>query len=116
MRENYLRMELFVGNLPLTLRNWELFEIFSKYGKVDSVEIVTDFDTKKSRGYGFVRMPDRLAAQEAIKALHGVDIDAGPLVVNEAKFKKGQRADKRSAAASPKKPRPSKNYPPKRRD
>ena len=100
-------MEIFVGSLPLTLRKWHLQEIFEKYGTVTSATVVIDYDTKQSRGYGFVKMPDRPQALDAINSLNGREIDGTPLVVNEAKFRKDEGRDEN--------PRPAKPTPPPRK-
>ncbi|GHB65855.1 RNA recognition motif domain-containing protein [Persicitalea jodogahamensis] len=96
-------MEIFVGNLPLALRKWELQEIFEKYGVVSSATVVIDYDTKQSKGYGFVKMPDRLQGLDAIASLHGREIDGVPLMVNETKF---QRDEGRESSGRPEKPAP----------
>jgi len=83
-------MEIFVGSLPLTLRRWHLQEIFEKYGEVSSATVVIDYDTKQSKGYGFVRMPDRQQGLDAIASLNGREIDGVPLVVNETKFQRNE--------------------------
>lgn len=83
-------MEIFVGSLPLTLRRWDLQEIFEKYGEVSSATVVIDYDTKQSKGYGFVKMPDRVQGLDAIASLNGREIDGVPLVVNETKFQRDE--------------------------
>ena len=83
-------MEIFIGSLPLTVRKWELQEIFEKYGLVSSATVVIDYDTKQSKGYGFVKMPDRLQGLDAIASLNGREIDGVPLVVNETKFQRNE--------------------------
>lgn len=93
-------MEIFVGGIPVTMRQRELHEIFEKYGKVLSVKIVMDYLTKQNKGYGFVNMPDRDQGLAAIKALNGVMIDGKPLQVNETKFKKGDAPTEGTAPKS----------------
>lgn len=83
-------MEIYVGGIPVTMRQRELHEIFEKYGKVLSVKIVMDYLTKQNKGYGFVNMPDSNQGLAAIKGLNGVMIDGIPLQVNETKFKKDE--------------------------
>ncbi len=94
-------MEIFIGNLPLTLRKWELQEIFEKYGKVSSATVVIDYDTKQSKGYGFVKMPDRLQALDAIASLNGREIDGVPLVVNETKYQRNEGRDDTNRTEKP---------------
>lgn len=98
-------MEIFVGSLPLTLRRWDLQEIFEKYGEVSSATVVIDYDTKQSKGYGFVKMPDRLQGLDAIASLHGREIDGVPLVVNETKFQRNEGRESESRIEKPVAPR-----------
>ncbi len=65
-------------------------EIFEKYGEVSSATVVIDYDTKQSKGYGFVKMPDRSQGLDAIASLNGREIDGVPLVVNETKFQRDE--------------------------
>jgi RNA recognition motif-containing protein len=83
-------MDIFIGGLPPTMRQRELQEIFEKYGKVASVNLITDHLTRLNKGFGFVTMPDSNQARSAINALNGVEIDGRKLMVNESKFKKGE--------------------------
>jgi RNA recognition motif-containing protein len=68
-------IKLFVVGVPRDMDETELSEIFSRYGAVHLVTIVTDKDTGQSLGYGFVHMIDRAGADQAIKALNGATID-----------------------------------------
>jgi len=76
---------IFVGNLPFSATEAQLRELFGKHGEVSSVDIVKDRDTDRSRGFGFVEMADETAANAAISALSGHDMDGRPLTVNEAR-------------------------------
>lgn len=76
-------MKMYVGNLPWSVTTDKLQELFSQYGQVDDAIVLTDRETGRSRGFGFVTMPDE-AAKEAIDALDGQDFDGRPLRVNEA--------------------------------
>jgi cold-inducible RNA-binding protein len=78
-------MRIFVGNLSFETGNSELQSMFAAYGEVESAQIVTDRETGRSRGFGFVEMPDTSAAQHAIQALSGNSASGRPLTVNEAK-------------------------------
>lgn len=100
-------MEIFVGSLPLTLRRWDLQEIFEKYGEVSSATVVIDYDTKFSKGYGFVKMPDRLQGLDAIASLNGREIDGVPLIVNETKFQRDEGREDTSRVEKPVAPRKS---------
>lgn len=77
--------KIYVGNLPFTTTNESLSEMFSAYGKVDSTKIVTDRDTGRSKGFGFVEMSDSAEADAAIEKLNGADFGGRSLTVNEAR-------------------------------
>ena len=78
-------MRIFVANIAFTTTEEELSQLFESYGIVDRAQIMTDRDTGRSRGFGFVEMPDDQAAQEAITDLHGMSHRGRPLTVTEAK-------------------------------
>jgi cold-inducible RNA-binding protein len=78
--------KLYVGNLTFDATDAELTELFSQYGPVESAQIVTDRDTGRSRGFGFVEMGD--GADAAIAALNGQDFKGRSLTVNEARPRK----------------------------
>jgi cold-inducible RNA-binding protein len=77
--------KIYVGNLPFTTTNESLSELFSSFGTVDSSKIVTDRDTGRSKGFGFVEMSDSAAADAAIEQLNGSDFGGRSLTVNEAR-------------------------------
>ena len=77
--------KIYVGNLPFSATNESLSEMFSSYGQVDSSKIVTDRDTGRSKGFGFVEMSDSAAADSAIEKLNGSDLGGRSLTVNEAR-------------------------------
>lgn len=77
-------MKLYVGNLPFSTTSTELNEIFAAYGEVASADVITDRDTGRSRGFGFVEMADE-AAKRAIEELDGSDLGGRRLTVNEAR-------------------------------
>ncbi len=79
--------KLYVGNLPFTATEELLTDTFSQYGTVDSAKIITDKETGKSKGFGFVEMATDDEAQEAIDKLNGHDFGGRPIKVNEAKPK-----------------------------
>lgn len=79
--------KLYVGNLPYTMRDDELRELFSSYSSVTSASVVMDRMTGRSRGFGFVEMSDDNEADAAIQALNGKDSGGRALVVNEARPK-----------------------------
>ena len=77
--------KLFVGSLPWSVSDDKLKETFEKHGTVLSAKIVTDRETGRSRGFGFVEMESSSDATNAIKALNESEIDGRNIVVNEAK-------------------------------
>jgi RNA recognition motif-containing protein len=77
--------KIYVGNLPFSTTDEDLEELFAKYGKVSSAKVVSDRETGRSRGFGFVEMEDGAAASEAIRALDGTELDRRSLRVNEAR-------------------------------
>lgn len=77
--------KLYVGNLPFSVNDQALSDAFAKFGTVDSVKIITDRDTGRSKGFGFVEMSTDEEAQEAIDKLNGQNFEGRPLTVNEAK-------------------------------
>ena len=78
-------MNIFVGKLPYSTTSDELREIFEEFGTVDSAKVLTDRDTGRSRGFGFVEMPEDEQAQTAIDELHDSEIDGRRIVVNKAR-------------------------------
>jgi len=78
-------MRIFVGNVAFSTSEFDLEELFGRYGRVSSTRIATDRDTGHSRGFAFVDMPDTAEAQAAIAALNGSSFGGRPLTVNEAK-------------------------------
>lgn len=78
-------MNIYVGNLPFRLTQEELSELFAPFGEIDRVHIVTDRETGRARGFGFVEMPNAEEANKAIEGLNGQDVGGRALTVNEAK-------------------------------
>ena len=83
--------KIYVGNLPFSATEQELRDLFSSHGTVDSVAVITDRETGRARGFGFVEMSEASAADDAIRALDGSDMGGRPLRVNEAEDKRGGR-------------------------
>jgi len=77
--------KLYVGNLSYGMTDDGLKDAFSKVGAVDSANIITDKMTGRSRGFGFVSMPNDDEALKAIDSMNGLDLDGRKLTVNEAK-------------------------------
>ena len=87
-------MNIFAGSLPFSLEETELKEFFEEYGEVASVKIITDKFSGRSKGFGFIEMPNAEEAKKAIEELNGAEIDGRAIVVNEALEKKD--TDRRS--------------------
>jgi RNA recognition motif-containing protein len=77
--------KLYVGNLPYDVTEQALRDLFAQVGEVVSVAIITDRDTGRPRGFGFVEMADQAAAQKAISQLNGKTFGQRQLTVNEAR-------------------------------
>ena len=82
-------MKIYVGNLPWSVSNGDLEGLFAKIGAVESAQVVTDRDSGRSRGFGFVEMA-QTDGQRAIAELNGQEIDGRALCVNEAQSKSRQ--------------------------
>jgi len=78
-------MNIYVGNLSFKTTEKGLQEAFEAFGVVKSARIITDGYTGKSKGFGFVEMPDMAEAKAAISGMNGKELDLSPLKVNEAK-------------------------------
>lgn len=76
---------LFVGNLTFATTSSELENLFAEYGEVQSAQVITDRDTGRSRGFGFVEMASSEAAEKAISSLDGRDVSGRQIKVNVAK-------------------------------
>lgn len=81
-------MNIYVGNLPYNTDDETVLGLFSEYGNVESVKIIIDRATNRSRGFGFVEMDNDADANRAIEALNEFDFEGRNLVVNEARPKK----------------------------
>ncbi len=111
--------KIFVGNFSFNTTDADLRQWFQAHGSVESATVVTDRDTGRSRGFGFVEMPNNSEAEAAIAALNGSDAGGRPLTVNEARPKPeragggfrggrgggGGRDDYRGHARQPREPR-----------
>jgi len=88
-------MNIFVGNLSFTTTDDSLNRAFAQYGQVDSARVVLDRDTQRSRGFGFVEMPNEDEAKNAVQSLDGADLDGRSLRVNEARPRETRRPPRR---------------------
>ena len=92
MSNNIFDMNIFVGSLPFSIEEADLRESFEAYGAVDSVKVVTDKFTGRSKGFGFVEMPNDEEALKAIEELNGATVQGRAIVVNKSEPKpEGER-------------------------
>jgi RNA recognition motif-containing protein len=78
-------MNIFVGNLPFSTTEGDLRQLFAEYGTVESAAVITDRDTGRSRGFGFVELASDARASDALRDLDGTEMDGRAIKVNEAK-------------------------------
>lgn len=78
-------MKIYVGNLAYTVTDEDLKKAFEAFGTVDSANVIKDQHSNRSKGFGFVEMPESGEAQAAIGALNGGDLNGRNLIVNEAR-------------------------------
>jgi RNA recognition motif-containing protein len=90
-----LSVNIYVGNLAFTASEDDVRQLFEQYGEVDRVNLITDRETGRARGFGFVDMPDSREAQSAIQGLQGKDLNGRALTVNEAKPREPRRETSR---------------------
>ena len=88
-------MNIYVGSLSFETTEQGLCAAFGAYGKVSSASIINDRSTGRSRGFGFVEMPNEGEARAAMAAMNGAELDGGVLIVNEAR-EQGDRRRGRS--------------------
>jgi cold-inducible RNA-binding protein len=93
-------MKLFVAGLPFDVDDQELHDIFSEQGTVASAKIITDRETGKSRGFGFVEFPDDAHAQAAIKAYDGAELSGRTITVKVAEDKPRNSAPRQGGGRS----------------
>jgi RNA recognition motif-containing protein len=82
--------KLYVGNIPFSITETELRELFEEHGSIESINVITDRDTGRPRGFAFVEMEDSGSADAAMQALDGREIGGRALRVNEA-HERGRR-------------------------
>lgn len=83
--------KLYVGNLPYSMNDQKLNEVFSAYGEVVSAKVITDYESGRSKGFGFVEMANDGDASTAIQQLDGKELDGRNVRVNEARPKEDRR-------------------------
>ncbi len=91
-------MNIYVSNLSFAVTDEDLREYFAEYGEVASAKVITDKFTNRSRGFGFVEMPDTDAAQKAVAELNGAKVDNREINVTEARPKEQRSNNKPSFA------------------
>jgi RNA recognition motif-containing protein len=88
--EDYeLSKKIYIGNIPFSSTEDELRALFERHGGVASVNVITDRDTGRPRGFAFVEMDDASAADDAIRALDGSELGGRSIRVNEAQDRRG---------------------------
>ena len=78
-------MNIYVGNISYQMSESDLEAAFGEYGTVDSARIITDRATGRSKGFGFVEMPDKSEGETAVQEMNGKEVDGRALKVNEAR-------------------------------
>jgi RNA recognition motif-containing protein len=81
------KMNIYVGNLPYQVNDNRLHTAFSEFGTVDSARVITDRDSGRSKGFGFVEMPNGDEAKKAIESLNGTSLEGRNITVNESRPK-----------------------------
>lgn len=84
-----MNRKVYVGNLPFSATESELRDLFEPHGAIASVNVITDRETGRARGFAFVEMEEPSGASAAIQALNGSEMGGRPLRVNEAEDKRG---------------------------
>jgi RNA recognition motif-containing protein len=88
--EDYeLSKKIYIGNLPFSSTEDELRTVFERHGDVESVNVITDRETGRPRGFAFVEMDEASAADDAIRALDGSELGGRSIRVNEAQDRSG---------------------------
>jgi RNA recognition motif-containing protein len=80
-------MNIYVSSLSFSTKSEKLQELFEQFGEVSSANVITDRETGRSRGFGFVEMPDDAQAKAAIDALNNTEFEGRTIIVNEARPK-----------------------------
>jgi RNA recognition motif-containing protein len=97
-----MSINIYVGNLPFRMSEDDLRELFAAYGDVEKAKIISDPQSGKSKGFGFVEMTSQEAGNQAIKELNGKEVSGRGIVVSEARPRKNKDSFQRSKAARPK--------------
>jgi len=86
-----MEKKLYIGNLPYSVQEDDLSTLFSEYGNVESVVIISDRASGRSKGFGFVEYDDGDAANSAVEGLNGKEIDGRKMIVSEARPQETKR-------------------------
>jgi RNA recognition motif-containing protein len=92
-RKAHATMNIYVGNLPFSYTSDDLERLFGAHGTVSSAQVISDRDTGRSRGFGFVEMDNDEEARAAMSELNGTDVGGRQLTVNEARPRR-ERSDR----------------------
>jgi RNA recognition motif-containing protein len=84
-------MNIYIGNLPYSISEDELRDLFAAHGEVSSANIIMDRDSGRSKGFGFVEMPDTAQGEAAVNALNQTDVQGRSVRVNEARPRNDNR-------------------------
>lgn len=84
-------MNIYIGNLPYSISEEELRDLFAAHGEVSSANIIMDRDSGRSKGFGFIEMPDNAHGEAAINAINQTDVQGRSVRVNEARPKNNSR-------------------------
>lgn len=87
-------MNLYVSNLSFSVQDSDLRNLFEAHGEVSSAKVITDRETGRSRGFGFVEMTDKNAAETAMNALNGSMVDGRQLKITEARPKESNQGNR----------------------
>ena len=90
-------MNIYVGSLSFDINEDQLKEVFDEYGEVSSARVITDKYSGRSKGFGFVEMPNDEEAKKAIEELNGAEVKGRAIIVNESIEKKRDGNDRRSS-------------------
>ncbi len=84
-------MNIYIGNLPYSISEDELRDLFTAHGEVSSANIIMDRDSGRSKGFGFIEMPDKAQGEAAINAINQTDVQGRSVRVNEARPRNDNR-------------------------
>lgn len=84
-------MNIYIGNLPYSISEEELRDLFAAHGEVSSASIIMDRESGRSKGFGFVEMPDKASGDAAIEAINETDVQGRSVRVNEARPRNDNR-------------------------